>query len=429
MAIFKNPITDIIRESVKTSKDRLNFAVPFISSFSLTILNSNNTNSIADKRILTRFDESSISSFDLPTLRQLIELGFTIRYDNSIHLKLYIMDYDVYVTSSNLTKGGFEDNIELTTKIDLSNIANCSAIFEELWRTSTDLTKQLIEDNWGKYEILNKRENYNKKPKKQIKIENLTVDDLDIKAIINAVYNLRNDYIENAPTLAFESNKIRENTKDRLKNGFQTDIFYAPEGHKQRRNNLFYEFVYGFESQLAGTGLREVQFQSVFEHNDFRKVVEYLCPEIIGLKPWNFNDKDVLREFCNGIFEFDIPQYKEAIPIRLASYFYPQYFYPIFKLEHLQKICNAFGLSTDAESYGERFFVYNSFLTEEMKTLPYNNYIKSNISYQIMYIVELHTRLSNGEHFDTILNDYNKIWIKGFIKSGLDILKQLNIVK
>jgi len=429
MAIFKNPITDLIRESVKTSKDRINFAVPFISSFSLTILNSNNTNSINDKRILTRFDDSSLSSFDLPTLRQLINLGFSIRYDNSIHLKLYIMDNDVYVTSSNLTKGGFEDNIELTTRIDLSDTSNCSAIFEELWLTSSELTKQLIEDNWGKYEILNRRENYNKKTKKQLKIEHLTVDNLDIKAIINAVYNLTNDYIVNAPTLAFESNKVRENTKDRLKNGFQTDIFYASEGHKQRRNNLFYEFVYGYESQLAGTGLREAQFQAVFEHNDFRKVVEYLCPEIIGLKPWNLNDKDVLREFCNGIFEFDIPQYKEAIPIRLASYFYPQYFYPIFKLEHLQKICDAFGLSTDAESYGERLFVYNSFLTEEMKTLPYNNYIKSNISYQIMYIVELHTRLTNGEHFDAILNDYNKIWIKRFIKSGLDILKQLNIVK
>lgn len=139
MAIFKNPITDLIKESVKTSKDKLNFAVPFISSFSLTILNANNTTFIKDKRILTRFDDSSILSFDLPTLRQLIDLGFTIRYDNSIHLKLYIMDNDVYVTSSNLTKGGFEDNIELTTKIDLSDTQYCSAIFEELWLSSCKL--------------------------------------------------------------------------------------------------------------------------------------------------------------------------------------------------------------------------------------------------------------------------------------------------
>ena len=37
-----------------------------------------------------------------------------LNLNNNIHLKLYITDNEAYVTSSNLTKGGFEDNIELT---------------------------------------------------------------------------------------------------------------------------------------------------------------------------------------------------------------------------------------------------------------------------------------------------------------------------
>ena len=92
--IIKNPITSWIKKSVMESKIRINFAVPFISSFSLSILK--NTEGISDKRIVTRFDDCSIHSFDLPTLKSLLDLGFEIRYDNSIHLKLYITDNEAY---------------------------------------------------------------------------------------------------------------------------------------------------------------------------------------------------------------------------------------------------------------------------------------------------------------------------------------------
>lgn len=428
-SIIKNPITDTIKQSINSSTGRLNFAVPFISSFSLTILNSKNTLNIIDKRIVTRFDEGSISSFDLPTLKSLLDLGFEIRFDNNIHLKLYITDYDAYITSSNLTKGGFEDNIELTTKLNSESIENCISIFNDIWTDSYALSQQLINDNWSKYELLRKREIYSKREKKKVNLRQLEIDNLDIGKIINTVFEVKNDYIQNAPSIAFEANKIREKTKSNLlNNGFIREMFYAPEGHKKRRENLFYEFVYGNEYHLAGTGLRELQFQTVFEHEDFNKVIEYIYPEMLGVKPWNLNDKDELLEFCNGLFEFDIPQYKEAMPIRLASYFYPEYFLPIFKFEHLHKICNAFGLSTDAESQGDKLYAYNSFLAEKMKPLPYDNYVKSNISYQIMYIVELHNRLSNGENYDDILKDY-KVWQKGLIDSGMNLLMKLNIVK
>lgn len=428
-SIIRNPITSTIKDSISISTNRLNFAVPFISSFSLTILNYKNTSCIEDKRIITRLDDSSISSFDLPTLKSLKDLGFEIRHDNNIHLKLYITDNEAYITSSNFTKGGFEDNIELTKKLNKEDIENCINIFNEIWSKSNEITYQLIKDNWAKYNFLRKIKSDKKKEKNKIKIEQFTIDNLDIKEIINVVFSLKNDYIKNAQKIAFEANKIRENNKQNLlDNGFVKDLFYAPEGHKKRRANLFYEFVYGYENKLAGTGLRELQFQTVFEHKDFKKVIKYIYPEAFGANPWNFNDKDEFLEFCNGLFEFDIPQYKEAIPIRLASYFYPDYFLPVFKLEHLQKICNAFGLSTNAKSHGERLYAYNSFLAKEMKILPYDNYIKSNISYQIMHIIELHGRLSNGENYDNIIKDY-KFWQKALIANGLNILKKLEVVK
>jgi hypothetical protein len=45
-----------------------------------------------------------------------------------------------------------------------------------------------------------------------------------------------------------------------------------------------------------------------------------------------------------------------------------------------------------------------------------------------MYIVELHNRLSNGEKYNDILKDY-KVWQKGLIESGMNILKKLKMLK
>ncbi|MBI1805572.1 MAG: hypothetical protein HYR76_00810 [Ignavibacteria bacterium] len=430
--IIRNPITDWIKNSVNTSSNRLNFAIPFLSSFSSLILNKQSTKIIKDKRIITKFDDSSINSFDLQSLKHLLDLGFDIRYDNRIHLKLYITDNDAYVTSSNLTKGGFEDNIELTIKVDSTNIENCRKVFENIWleNINNKLSYKLIENNWSKYEILRKRDSYNKKTnKEEINVKQIKIGILNIKLIIDEIFNQENDFIREEPELAFEANKLREKTKEKLKKGFDSKTFYAPEGHKLRRKNLFYDFVYGYEFQLAGTGLRELQFQTAFEHPGFKKVIEYIYPEMIGMKPWNLRDKDILLEFCNGIFDFKIPQYIEALPIRLASYFYPEQFIPIFKLEHLEQICESFGLKTNAETHGDRLYAYNLFIGEQMSALPYDNNVKSNFSYRIMYVVELYKRLSQGENYNEILNDYKQNWKKRFIRDGMEILKKLKIVK
>lgn len=156
--ILKNPITEHIQNAVNKSKSKLNFAVPFLNSFALTVLNQNSLKHISDKRLITRFDSSCLVSFDIPVLEKLIELGFKIRYNNDIHLKLYITDSETFVTSSNLTKGGFENNIELTVKVDIENHSNCSTIFEEIWHNSeNEITKELLKDNLDKYYLLKKK--------------------------------------------------------------------------------------------------------------------------------------------------------------------------------------------------------------------------------------------------------------------------------
>jgi len=428
--VLKNPITNTIKDSVNKSINRLHFAVPFISSFATTIFNDPNTKEILEKKLVTRFDNSSLSSFDLPTLKSLLDIGFKIKFDNSIHLKLYITDTEAYVTSSNLTKGGFEDNVELTVKVDSENINNCNVIFNEIWENCKDniVTYELIDANLEIYEILNKREWFAKKGNKNIITNQLAIGELDIQEVINEIFNRKKDYSKTL-SLEFEANKFREKTKDKLRQGFSSEIFYVPEGHPRRRSNLFYDFAYGNESNLAGTGLRELQFKTVFEHPDFEKVINYMYPEMIGMKPWNFQDKIVLLEFCNGIFDFDIPQYSETIPIRLVSYFYPDLFLPIFKIEHLKKVCDALGLDTNAKTNGDRLFAYNSFIADKMKTLPFGNYIKMDISYHILYTVELFNRLNNKEDYTTILSDYKELWKKNIIEDGKQLLMKLKKVK
>ena len=195
------------------------------------------------KKSITRFDESNINTFNLPTLEYLIDKGFEICYNNRIHLKLYITDNDAFVTSSNLTTGGFEKNVELTVKVDNENFENCQGIFNDLWTES--------------------------------KQENFKVGSLNIQQLLDLIFNSKEDYT-NRLNLAYSANKSRNQLKDKLKNNdFDLSLFYVPEGHPKRRENLFYNFVYGSESKLAGTGLREAQFKDVFEHPEFKNIISF----------------------------------------------------------------------------------------------------------------------------------------------------------
>lgn len=425
--ILKNPITNRIQNSINASKHKLNFAVPFLNSFVTTILNDGNTKSKSDKRLLTRFDETCIISFEIPTLLKLLDLGFKIRYDNNIHLKLYITDNETFVTSSNLTKGGFENNVELTIKVDSANSGKCNEIFDEIWHNANDneLTYEILTANLSKYNLLKKRDE--SRNDKRLEVE-MNIGGIDTQEIIKEIFNQKKDY-SRILNFTFEASHVKEKFKNKLKMGFNKEFFYVQEGYESRRDNLFYDFVYGYESNIAGTGLRELQFKTAFEHQEFKSVIEYIYPEIINMKPWNLRDKDEFRELCCGIFDYKIPQYTESLPIRIVSYFYPDYFLPIFKLDHLKKISEALGIETNAKSKGEKLYAYTTFIADKMQHLPYDNNIKSNIAYHLLFTVELRNRLLKGERYENILLDYKQNWKRQYIYNGMEILKKIDIIK
>lgn len=426
--IILNPITENIKKSLKNSKDKTKIAVPFISNFVDRIFVDNITDVIQDKKLITRFDEFNINSFNIPVLMDLLEKGFKIRYDNNIHLKLYIFDNESYITSSNFTKGGFEDNTELTVKIfEPGKIKKCNEIFENIWNTLEDaeVTMDLLEKNKEKYIILRKRESLKNKNKVKTGDKVNLSFTLKIQEIIDKIFDSKDDYSDRLE-LSYSANKTRDLIKTRiLSNGFNKEIFYVPEGHTLRRDNLFYYFVYGDEEKLAGTGLREAQFKDAFEHQNFKDVISFIFPDSIGLSSWNLDDDTTYLEFCNGIFDFNIPQYVEALPIRIASYFYPDYFLPIFKLEHLQEVSEALGLDTDGKTKGDRLYAYNRFLSKKMKAIPYNNYIKSNLAYQIKYCVEIYDRMKKGESFEAIQKSHKEQWIKRYLEKGKKIIDSI----
>jgi HKD family nuclease len=428
--LLTNPISEVVKNHIKKSNVRLCIAVPFISSFAKQILDHEYMNDIPVKKLITKFDESNINTFDIPTLQYLLKQGFEIQFNNSIHLKLYITDCNAIITSSNLTRGGFENNIELSVKIDSSNVERSVEIFDDLWKSSMSnrITDSLLLESLEKYEVLKKKKKYEKSTK--IEIHKIPIkNSLNIDHLIDEIFCNKEDYLKNID-LSYIANKKRNNvTAALIKDNFNIFLFYAPEGHPKRKDSLFYDFVYGAESKLAGTGLREAQYKEAFENPNFKKVIDFILPESIGLERWNFEDDKTFRMFCNGLFDFKIPQYSEAMPIRLASYFYPEVFLPIFKLDHLQDVCEDLGIDVNAKSQGERLFAYNYFLRVEMKVIPFDNYVKANMAYRIFYSMELYNQLENGDSFNEIKSNYNKAWVKDYIdkaKITLENIKAIN---
>ena len=245
--------------------------------------------------------------------------------------------------------------------------------------------------------------------------------DLRTKRLIVTILNHKEDYSE-IIALESEASTSRQNTKEKLIKGYRPEIFYVSQGKPLRNKTLFYDLVYGNECRLAGTGLFESHFQCVFQHKDFEKVVSYMIPEMKGLRPWNFGDDAVLKEFCHGIFDFDIPSYKEVIPIRLATYFYPNLLLPIFKISELKEICGSFHFYSNAKSKGESLFCYNKYLLSRVKTQS-ANILKVQKAYLVKFTLELRNRLK-GESYDEILQSCNKVWIKKFMETGKKILDE-----
>ena len=428
-AILTNPISSRIAECLAQADSQICIAVPFISRFAKAIIREKDVVKVSDKRLVTRFDETNINSFEIPTLRYLLkECGFEIRFNNKIHLKQYIIDSASFITSSNLTQGGFENNIELTVEIDSDNVENSRTIFDDLWEQSASniITESLLDENLEKYEVLKKRRATEKGNGVNVGEAKCS---LDMEKLIDEVFQSRVDHSEKMQ-LIYQASKNRTAFKKKLlDDGFEPEMFYASEGHPKRRENLFYDFVYGVECKLAGTGLREAQFYEAFSNSNFRKALNYMYPEMIQLPAWNLDDEISWSSFCKGLFEFDIPQYKEALPIRFASYFYPDKFLPIFKLDHLETVCDALGIVTDAKSRGERLFAYSSFLQDKLKDIPVNNYIKSNMAYHLLHAIELHEHLRAGMDYNDVLGRYKQQWRKDYIEKGRRTLENIGMLE
>lgn len=62
-----------------------------------------------------------------------------IRTNNTFHAKIYIFDNSALVTSANLTKAGFQNNIEAGVLLERSEVEKAKDFFKKLWRNSVPL--------------------------------------------------------------------------------------------------------------------------------------------------------------------------------------------------------------------------------------------------------------------------------------------------
>ena len=324
-----------------------------------------------------------------------------------------------------MTKGGFENNFEMTSIIRNGEFENAKYIFLELWKISikNKVTRDLIKENYIKYLILKKRARFKNSTKPKIEYDKKLNFEFDLQEIINNLFEAKEDYSRTLEG-AYKANKEREKLKKIISKGFENTQFYVPKGHPKRKETLHFQIVHGEESKISGSGLRESHFQEVASSNQLEELIAYVFPPSCGNPNWNLNDEEVFREYCIGLFDFKIPQYSISMPIRLGSFFYSDHFIPIFRLDQLEDICKILGYNGKPESKGDKLFEYNRFLINRMKSIPYDNYVKMNIAYQLYYIVELKIGFKKGRKFEEILKDHNKQWQKNLLRSGLEIINK-----
>jgi hypothetical protein len=123
--------------------------------------------------------------------------------------------------------------------------------------------------------------------------EVFNLDDL-LETIINkpADYSNRHEAVK-------QTVKLRESKKRKLENGLVLKLFYAAKGDAARNQTLFYDFVYGYEKKLSGTGLREAQFKQAFLHPSFKEAIEFMYAQIINMPAWNLNEPMILKGFLS----------------------------------------------------------------------------------------------------------------------------------
>jgi len=432
ITVLENPIKEDFKKNLKESKKILYLASPFITDFAIRLIDENLVSQIGDKKLLTRFDPKNITSFNLPVLKKFLNYGFKIRFNNDIHLKLYIFDNMAMVGSANLTKGGFIDNTELTIAYS-EKIKETKIMFSRIWKQSQVINHSTINNNLDLYKLTKNIDKAKKNRKKPIiKYQKINIrGKLNSERIIEDILATNNNYANYQSNSILQANKRRNEVKNVLKSqGFKTSIFYLPPNHKNRDKNdtVFYDIIYGDESYLAGTGLFEYQIKEVFQNKKFKDIITFIYPPMLNQLEWNFLDDNSMWEFCNGLFSFKLKQYSETIPTRLASYFYPEVFLPIFRLGDLKEVSEILGYNGLNITKAEKLFSCTKYITNAMKNYSYNNYIKSNIAYKLLYAVKLYNKLKEGKSFDDIINEIEEEWVKQMYRDGLKTMKNLSVV-
>lgn len=220
----------------------------------------------------------------------------------------------------------------------------------------------------------------------------------------------------------------RIQTKKKIIEDYNQNIFYLEHNDPDYQRTLLYTFLYGAESKLLGTGLRYNQLACVFKHPSFEEIIKKMIPEIEKKSPWNLNDESQFKSFCIQLLSFDLKFYKETIPIRLASYFYPDFIFPIFKTEELRKITEIFGFYPNENHRNCLLYYYNKCLLDKTKDLSINNVIKTYYLYQIKITVEILVQLNEKIPLDKIRMKYRQKWAQRMFNNGITILKDLNLI-
>jgi len=426
MDLLQNPITGPAKDILRRTKSRIHIAVPFLSTFASSLLTLKYIARVPDKKIIVRLDSRHITTYDLEAMEWLLDNGFKIRYDTTtaLHLKLYIFDDTVFISSSNLTKSGFENNDELTILTD-TTLAPVNDIFADLWdkHRSHRLTKRYIKDNWNTYRVLKCKKSDRPlipaKRKRGTMIGKLKIDQL----IDHVFVKERNQVPNNWQKHIDEASHIRTQRISALERRFNSVVLFAPIGHPRRRNCLWHDFLHGAERRLAGTGLRNDQLGDAFEHPSMKHVIEFMWPKPDSGWSWDLSNLNDFRAFCNGIFDFDIKQYKDTLPIRLASYFYPEHFVPIFKFDTLEEICSFLGMiDIPLDSKGDRLFVFNYFISQQFYRTGLCKHTMSYKLYQCHYTVKLYRYLiDDPDGIDTFIKEEkqkDQEWIENHIRAG-----------
>ena len=433
MEIIENPISHLLTELYENTKNEINICVPFMSTYVKRVFKEKVN--CSQKRIIVNLDESNFSSYNLEAMKYLLKNNFKIRFNNDIHMKLYIFDNNSIIGSSNLTENGLKNNIELS--IIENNNKKEKIIFKKIWDKSegNEIDLKYIEENWTKYLILKSRRSTNKNVKPDVKQNNLSlIKDLKIDDLLNFI--IKNDlktFKEHIKKYSDEAVKIRNRRILDLKNGYNIDKIYVEnESSNRRRDCLFHDLEYSPESHLATTGLREYQFRQAFTDLNFKKIVNFILPETLGMNPWNLEIDNEYLELSKGIFDFKVKQYVEVLPIRLLSYFYPLKYIPIFNLEHLEIAAKMIGGDLrNNGSKGEKLYALNKFFNEKFQDLEIDNYTKSMIIYSLKYTYDVYESVSKGKRIEEVIriNGKGKKWINIYLQRGYDRLCEMGILR